>query len=395
MLDDINIDFPAGKTTAIVGASGSGKSSVIGLIERFYDPVSGQVLLDGQNLQDLNVKWLRQQMSLVSQEPVLFAVTIFENIRFGIIGSPLEELPDDNLKELIHEAARKANAHDFIEVLPEGYDTNVGDRGFLLSGGQKQRIAIARAIVSDPRVLLLDEATSALDTKSEGVVQLALDRASEGRTTIVIAHRLSTIKDADNIIVMSEGRVVEEGTHNQLLSKEGPYHQLVHAQEIAEVVGVKTDLSEDISEDSKGQDTVEIATEEHEKNEKIKIGMSSTRVSDMLPIERVMSKPSMTGSKAVEEPEVKYPLWALIKLILGLNRKEWILLASGFILSILAGLILPTQAILFGNVIKALALPPRQFKFLRAEVNYLTRWYLLLGFLAYVTISHKSQLSTY
>ncbi len=234
VMNGVSLIIPAGKKTALVGASGSGKSTIVGLVERFYDPVGGQVLLDGHDISTLNLRWLRQQISLVSQEPTLFGTTIFNNIRHGLIGTKYENESEEKQKDLIIGAAKMANAHDFISALPEGYETNVGERGFLLSGGQKQRIAIARAIVSDPKILLLDEATSALDTKSEGVVQAALEVAAEGRTTISIAHRLSTIKNADNIVVMSEGRIIEQGTHDELLLKEGAYYNLVQAQKIAE-----------------------------------------------------------------------------------------------------------------------------------------------------------------
>lgn len=200
VMEDVNLKVPAGKTTALVGASGSGKSTIVGLVERFYDPVGGEVYLDGHEVSKLNLRWLRQQISLVSQEPTLFGTTIFGNIQHGLIGTRHENDSLEQRRTLIESAAKMANAHDFITELPEGYETNVGERGFLLSGGQKQRIAIARAMVSDPKILLLDEATSALDTKSEGVVQAALDVAARGRTTIVIAHRLSTIKTADNIV---------------------------------------------------------------------------------------------------------------------------------------------------------------------------------------------------
>ena len=176
----LSLEFKAGKTAALVGASGSGKSTVIGLVERFYDPTSGSVKLDGVDLKDLNVKWLRSQIGLVSQEPTLFGTTIKGNIAHGLIGTPYENASEEEKFKLIKEAAIKANADGFISKLPEGYDTMVGERGFLLSGGQKQRVAIARAIVSDPKILLLDEATSALDTQSEGVVQDALDKASAG-----------------------------------------------------------------------------------------------------------------------------------------------------------------------------------------------------------------------
>lgn len=224
----------AGTTTALVGPSGSGKSTAVGLVERFYLPVHGNVTLDGVDLQKINLRWLRQQISIVSQEPTLFGVTIAENIRYGLIGTRWEHEPEIRVRNLIENAAKMSNAHDFIMNLPEGYETNVGQRGFLLSGGQKQRIAIARAVVSDPKILLLDEATSALDTKSEGVVQAALDKAAEGRTTIVIAHRLSTVKNAHNIVCFVKGEIIEQGTHDSLLARDGVYTKLVNAQKITE-----------------------------------------------------------------------------------------------------------------------------------------------------------------
>ena len=176
----LSITFEAGKTAALVGASGSGKSTIVSLVERFYDPVEGSVKLDGHNLKDLNLRWLRSQIGLVSQEPVLFATTIRENLAYGLINTRWENVDAEKKFDLVKEACIKANAHDFIMKLPHGYDTMVGERGFLLPGGQKQRVAIARAIVSDPKVLLLDEATSALDTQSEGIVQDALDKAAAG-----------------------------------------------------------------------------------------------------------------------------------------------------------------------------------------------------------------------
>lgn len=177
----LDITFRAGKTAALVGASGSGKSTIIQLVERFYDPTEGVVKLDGVNLKDLNLKWLRSQIGLVSQEPTLFATTIKQNVAHGLINTKHENASEEEKFALIKEACIKSNADGFITKLPNGYDTMVGERGFLLSGGQKQRIAIARAIVSDPRILLLDEATSALDTQSEGIVQDALDKAATGK----------------------------------------------------------------------------------------------------------------------------------------------------------------------------------------------------------------------
>ena len=381
VLEGINVDFPAGKITAIVGASGSGKSSIIGLIERFYEPVGGYVSLDGIDLKELNIRWLRQQMSLVSQEPILFAVTIFDNIRFGVIGSPLENLPEGELREIIYEAARKANAHDFINALPQGYETNVGDRGFLLSGGQKQRIAIARAIVSDPRILLLDEATSALDTKSEGVVQAALERASQGRTTVVIAHRLSTIKDSDNIVVMSEGRVMEQGNHEQLLSKGGTYYELVHAQEISEAVGNTGEAAEDVSEDSINilQKT---ATKDHEAGEENATSAAADNTAKLVRSRSAKSLGSLRSGRKEKIISKKYPLWTLIRFIFRFNRKERALLLVGFTFCLISGGIVPTQAVFFGNAIQALSRPPPQYGLLRSEANYWSRWYLILGIIA-------------
>lgn len=183
VMKDLTLTFKAGRTAALVGASGSGKSTIVSLVERFYDPTSGVVKLDGVNLKDLNVKWLRSQIGLVSQEPTLFATTIRGNVAHGLINTPYENAPEEEKFTLIKRACIKANADSFITKLPNGYETLVGERGFLLSGGQKQRVAIARAIVSDPRILLLDEATSALDTRSEGVVQDALDKASAGKSS--------------------------------------------------------------------------------------------------------------------------------------------------------------------------------------------------------------------
>lgn len=205
---------------ALVGGSGSGKSTAVQLVERFYDPDRGSVLLDGTDLKDLDVKWLRQQIGLVSQEPILFSGTIADNIRLGKPGS--------STFEEVQDAAKKANAHDFIMKFPKGYDTDVGTGGGKLSGGQKQRVAIARAIIKDPAILLLDEATSALDNESERVVQKALDDllVAHKRTTLVIAHRLTTIQNADKIVVLQRGDVVESGTHAELMAKGGEYFKL-------------------------------------------------------------------------------------------------------------------------------------------------------------------------
>ena len=208
------------QTVALVGESGSGKSTVIALLERFYDTDSGKILFDNVELQALKVSWLRQQVGLVAQEPVLFNDTIRANIAYGKQGEASEE-------EIVA-AAEAANAHQFISALPDGYNTIVGERGIQLSGGQKQRAAIARAVIKDPKVLLLDEATSALDAESERVVQEALDQVMVGRTTVVVAHRLSTIRGADIIAVLKNGAVAEKGKHEELMRiKGGTYASLV------------------------------------------------------------------------------------------------------------------------------------------------------------------------
>ncbi|XP_048881336.1 ATP-dependent translocase ABCB1 isoform X25 [Brienomyrus brachyistius] len=223
VLQGLNVSVSSGQTLALVGGSGCGKSTSIQLLERFYNVASGHVSLDGQDIKSLNLAWLRSQLGLVSQEPILFDCSIAENIQYG-----------DNSRDVsqteIEEAAKSANIHTFIQSLPETYNTRVGDKGAQLSGGQKQRIAIARALVRHPKVLLLDEATSALDTESEKIVQQALDKARLGRTCVVIAHRLSTIQNADIIAVIQNGRVVEQGTHSQLMQREGAYYALVNAQ---------------------------------------------------------------------------------------------------------------------------------------------------------------------
>ena len=223
---NLNLIVEAGENVAFVGPSGCGKSTAVALLERFYDPDGGAVSLDGTDLRDLRLSWLRAQIGLVSQEPVLFSGTIFDNIACGLVG-------DDGAasRGAVEDAAKLANAHEFITSFPGGYATEVGEKGVQLSGGQKQRIAIARAIVRDPSILILDEATSALDANSEKVVQAALDGLlqQKKRTTIIIAHRLSTIRNADRIIVFTDGAVVEQGSHDELMRPDaaGRYRSLV------------------------------------------------------------------------------------------------------------------------------------------------------------------------
>ncbi|KAK9877120.1 hypothetical protein WA026_016866 [Henosepilachna vigintioctopunctata] len=223
VLKNLNLTIFDGKTVALVGSSGCGKSTIVQLIERFYDPNSGVISVDKENIVDMKVSSLRSHLGIVSQEPNLFDRTIGENIAYG-------DNSRDVSKEEIIEAAKKANIHNFVSSLPLGYDTRLGGKGTQLSGGQKQRVAIARALIRNPKVLLLDEATSALDTESEKVVQEALDKAKEGRTCITIAHRLTTIQDADLICVIDKGKLAELGTHQELMKGKGLYHQLYSLQ---------------------------------------------------------------------------------------------------------------------------------------------------------------------
>lgn len=224
ILKSMSFEVASGQTLALVGASGCGKSTVISLLLRFYDPEDGMITIDGFDIRTMNITHLRQNMATVAQEPVLFNCSIRDNIIYG--------LKRDISQDKVEKACKQANIHDFISKLRDGYETSVGERGTQLSGGQKQRIAIARALVRDPVILLLDEATSALDTESEKAVQEALDKARAGRTCIVIAHRLSTVINADKIAVIDEGRIVETGTHSELLLKKGYYYRLTKKQMI-------------------------------------------------------------------------------------------------------------------------------------------------------------------
>ncbi|XP_010552950.1 PREDICTED: ABC transporter B family member 19-like [Tarenaya hassleriana] len=329
---NFSIFFPAGKTVAVVGGSGSGKSTVVSLIERFYDPNNGQIFLDGVDIKILQLKFLRDQIGLVNQEPALFATTIFENILYG--------KPDATMVE-VEAAASAANAHSFITLLPNGYNTQVGERGVQLSGGQKQRIAIARAMLKDPKILLLDEATSALDAGSESIVQEALDRLMVGRTTVVVAHRLCTIRNVDSISVIQQGQVVETGSHEKLIAKAGAYASLIRFQEM---VGTR-DFSNPSTRLSRST--------------RLSHSLSTKSLSLRSGSLRNLSYSYSTGadgriemiSNAETERKARAPDGYFFRL-LKLNGPEWPYSIVGAIGSVLSGFIGPTFAIVMSNMIE-------------------------------------------
>ncbi|XP_060175041.1 ABC transporter B family member 11-like [Lycium barbarum] len=384
-LNDVHFSYPArpdeqifggfslfvasGTTAALVGQSGSGKSTVISLIERFYDPQSGQVLIDGINLKDFQLKWIRGKIGLVSQEPVLFTASIKENIVYGKHDATAEE---------IKAAVELANAAKFIDKLPQGLDTMVGEHGTQLSGGQKQRIAIARAILKDPRILLLDEATSALDAESERVVQEALDRIMINRTTIVVAHRLSTIRNADTIAVIHRGKVVEKGTHSELLKDpEGAYSQLICLQEVNKETE-KSGLDErDGLDKSMSSKRMSLLRSVSQSSSGIgNSGRHSLPMSFGLPTGVSVPETENADTQEVSEKPLKVPLRRLAYL----NKPEIPVIIIGTVAAIINGAILPIFGILFSSVIKTFYEPPHE---LRKDSKF---WALMFVLLAAVTL---------
>ncbi|XP_071661151.1 ATP-binding cassette sub-family B member 5 isoform X2 [Patagioenas fasciata] len=351
ILRGLNLKVQAGKTIALVGASGCGKSTTVQLLQRFYDPVQGEITLDGQDIRTLNVKWLRENIGIVSQEPVLFATTIAENIRYG-----REDISDAEIEQ----AAKEANAFDFISKLPDKFNTMVGERGAQLSGGQKQRIAIARALAKNPKILLLDEATSALDTQSESIVQAALDKARTGRTTIVIAHRLSTVRTADTIAGFEKGVVVEQGTHSELMLQKGLYYSLITQQSSSDNVedGETSEETEDTGaeeyEENNINDLVEELTLQDNFGESVIPGKGSVRRrSSRHKSKRRSSKKKPSRKKEKKELEEENLPVVPYSRILALNKPEWLYVLLGVIAAAISGGVYPAFAVVFGKIIGA------------------------------------------
>ncbi|OAP63660.1 hypothetical protein AYL99_02887 [Fonsecaea erecta] len=364
VLRELTISIPAGKTTALVGASGCGKSTLIGLLERWYLPTAGHITLDGLDLDKYNVKWLRSQVRLVQQEPVLFRGTVFENVAKGFLDEQ-RKYPREQQMALVREACKASNADDFINELPQGYETQVGERAGTLSGGQRQRIAIARSIVSDPRILLLDEATSALDPKAERLVQDALNRVSENRTTLVIAHKLATVKAADNIAVMSYGRIVEQGTHQQLIDLDGHYAGLVRAQDLG-------------------------AAEQHESSKLLSEKQALDVNGERLTLQRTVTTATSEGGGAERRTKpvgtLEYSLLRCIFIMFYEQKSLYWCFVVSTVASLIGGGMYPAQAVLFSRLLTVFQLTGKQAQD-RADFYSLMFFVLALANLAaYFTI---------
>ncbi|RWR87709.1 ABC transporter B family member 11-like protein isoform X2 [Cinnamomum micranthum f. kanehirae] len=372
-----SIFIPSGMSVALVGESGSGKSTVVSLIERFYDPQAGEVLIDGTNIKEFQLRWIREKIGLVSQEPVLFTSSIRENIAYGKEGATLEQ---------VRAAAELANAAKFIETMPQGLETMVGEHGIQLSGGQKQRIAIARAILKDPRILLLDEATSALDAESERIVQEALDRIMVNRTTVIVAHRLSTVRNADMIAVIHRGSIVEKGSHSELVKiPNGAYCQLIHLQEMKKESDLTATDPEklDISLDSGRESTRQLSL-----HKSISQGSSgsagnssqhsfsfSVGVHSGLHVQEV--PPLETDAPPQPENQPKVPLRRLAYL----NKPEIPVLLLGTIAASINGVIMPLFGIFISSAIKIFYESPSK---LRKDSRFWSLIYVTMALVALI-----------
>uniref|UniRef100_A0A8C8ZZ72 ATP binding cassette subfamily B member 1 n=1 Tax=Prolemur simus TaxID=1328070 RepID=A0A8C8ZZ72_PROSS len=361
ILKGLNLKVQSGQTVALVGNSGCGKSTTVQLMQRLYDPTEGMVSIDGQDIRTINVRYLREITGVVSQEPVLFATTIAENIRYGRENVTMEE---------IEKAVKEANAYDFIMKLPHKFDTLVGERGAQLSGGQKQRIAIARALVRNPKILLLDEATSALDTESEAVVQAALDKAREGRTTIVIAHRLSTVRNADVIAGFEDGVIAEKGNHDDLMKEKGIYFKLVTMQ----TAGNEIEL-ENVAGESKSEiDALEMSSNESGSS---LIRKRSTRKS----IRGSQGQDRKLSTKeALDEDVPQVSFWRILKL----NLTEWPYFVVGVFCAIINGGLQPAFSVIFSKIIGVFTRSDTD-ETKRQNSNLFSLLFLVLGIISFIT----------
>ncbi|XP_069377492.1 bile salt export pump-like [Paralichthys olivaceus] len=385
-LDQLSVAVKSGETTAFVGPSGAGKSTAIQLIQRFYDPKEGMVTLDGHDIRGLNIQWLRSLIGIVEQEPVLFATTIAENIRYGRPGVSMED---------IITAAKEANAYNFIMDLPQKFDTLVGEGGGQMSGGQKQRIAIARALVRNPRILLLDMATSALDNESEATVQEALDKVRMGRTTISIAHRLSTIKNADVIVGFEHGRAVERGSHNELLERKGVYFMLVtlqsqgdkalneKARQLAEKEEepVKLNLSRAGSYRASLRSSIRQRSRSQLSN--LIPDSSASIVGELGPGAYSVSQPDKSKDNIPEEEEDELVEPAPVARILKYNRPEWPYMLFGSLGAAINGGVNPVYSLLFSQILATFSLtdPVAQ----RKEIDGICMFFVMVGVVSFFT----------
>ncbi|KAJ4788550.1 ABC transporter B family member 11 [Rhynchospora pubera] len=383
IFNGFSLRITSGSTMAIVGESGSGKSTVINLVERFYDPQSGQVLIDGVDLKTMKLGWIRSNIGLVSQEPLLFATTIKENIAYGKEDATVEE---------IKRAIEMANAAKFVDKLPNGIDTMVGERGIQLSGGQKQRIAIARAIIKNPKILLLDEATSALDLESERVVQEALNRIMLERTTIIVAHRLSTVRNANAIAVIHQGKLVEQGSHEELIKNtDGPYSQLIHLQAMHQDKYAPPPPEGDIDlplHVSPGANSAHISRSPINSQSRSisSLGNSNRHSFNAFAMTHAQDFPETTVAKETEgtdqDPNAAKKNVPMRRLF-ALNKPEALVLLFGSIAASVHGVIFPIFSIVMSSSIKVFYEPPHQ---LLKDSRFWASMYVVLAGAAFISI---------